>query len=252
MPFIPIAPRETAASACAQALKAAILRSELAPGSRLPPERKLAETFGVNRVTVRSALTQLETANLVSVRQGSGYVVRDFRREGGPDLIASLVELARGPSAVAAIVSDLLLVRRQLARALMVKLAQKGPLPAASIKRIRSAIDRLALVAEEGDTAAIADADLDVVAAMVREADSPVLALCINPLSAVLREMPQLRAAIFREPEKNVASYRAVLDWIAMQRADLVDVLVLELERHDEATLRALADTKPKHAKAHR
>lgn len=248
----PISPRESAASACAQALKTAILRSELAPGSRLPPERKLAETFGVNRVTVRSALTQLETANLVSVRQGSGYVVRDFRREGGPDLISSLVDLARGPSAVAAIVSDLLLVRRQLARALMLKLAERGALPASAIKRIQSAIDRLALVAETGDTAAIADADLDVVAAMVREVDSPVLALCINPVSAVLREMPQLRAAIFREPARNVASYRAVLEWIAAERPDLVDVLVAELERHDEATLRALADSKRKSPKAHR
>lgn len=46
------------------------------PGSRLPPERDLAEQFSVSRPTVREAIIALEIRQLVEVRHGSGvYVV---------------------------------------------------------------------------------------------------------------------------------------------------------------------------------
>jgi Transcriptional regulators len=46
------------------------------PGSRLPPERDLAEQFSVSRPTIREAMIALEIRQLVEVRHGSGvYVV---------------------------------------------------------------------------------------------------------------------------------------------------------------------------------
>lgn len=46
------------------------------PGTRLPPERDLAEMFAVSRPTVREAIIALEIRNLVEVKHGSGvYVV---------------------------------------------------------------------------------------------------------------------------------------------------------------------------------
>lgn len=46
------------------------------PGSRLPPERDLAEQFSVSRPTIREAIIALEIRQLVEVRHGSGvYVV---------------------------------------------------------------------------------------------------------------------------------------------------------------------------------
>ena len=93
MAFTPIHPREPAHQACEHALRRAILRGELAAGDRLPPERALAVQLGVSRLTLRAALATLDAAGLVSVRHGSGYVVRDFARDGGPDLLGGLAEL---------------------------------------------------------------------------------------------------------------------------------------------------------------
>ena len=46
-------------------------------GSRLPPERDLAEHFGVSRPTIREAIIALEALDRVSVKTGSGVYVLD-------------------------------------------------------------------------------------------------------------------------------------------------------------------------------
>lgn len=54
-----------------------------APGYRMAPERTLAEEFGVNRRTVRQALSVLERRGLVERRQGSGTFICEPRLERG-------------------------------------------------------------------------------------------------------------------------------------------------------------------------
>jgi GntR family transcriptional regulator len=60
-------------------IEQAILRDELAPGDRLPPERALAEQHGVSRMTVRQALQTLESRGLIERtigRNGGSFVAR--------------------------------------------------------------------------------------------------------------------------------------------------------------------------------
>lgn len=52
-----------------------IAKGEFPPGTRLPPERVLAQQFGVSRPSVREALIALEIDGLVDVRGGSGVYV---------------------------------------------------------------------------------------------------------------------------------------------------------------------------------
>ena len=60
-----------ASSAIADQIRAAIVGGQLKEGERLPPERSLAEQFGVSRVTVRDALRALEAMGLITVRVGA-------------------------------------------------------------------------------------------------------------------------------------------------------------------------------------
>lgn len=68
-------------------LRERILRGEIAPGDRLPPERELAKNFGTNRTSLREALRALEAQGLVRARQGDGVRVLDFRASGDISLL---------------------------------------------------------------------------------------------------------------------------------------------------------------------
>ncbi|MHB1652845.1 MAG: FadR/GntR family transcriptional regulator [Desulfitobacteriaceae bacterium] len=73
-----------------QQLKDAITQGELKPGDRLPSERELASEFNVSRVTIRQALTVLETLGLIIRKVGGGtysvHTNNDFE-------VAKLVEV---------------------------------------------------------------------------------------------------------------------------------------------------------------
>ncbi|KPI12043.1 transcriptional regulator, GntR family with UTRA sensor domain containing protein [Actinobacteria bacterium OK074] len=60
-------------------LRAAILSGERAPGSRIPGENELMESYGVARETARKALAVLRNEGLTETRKGAGTFVRAFR-----------------------------------------------------------------------------------------------------------------------------------------------------------------------------
>ncbi|NIP16793.1 MAG: FCD domain-containing protein [Xanthomonadales bacterium] len=63
-------------------------------GGRLPPERELAERFGVSRPTIREAIIALETLDYVNVKVGSGvYVIETSRMSSGTHDDVSAFEL---------------------------------------------------------------------------------------------------------------------------------------------------------------
>ena len=51
-------------------LRAQIIQGHYPVGSRLPPERNIAETYGVSRTIVREALLMLELQGTVDIRRG--------------------------------------------------------------------------------------------------------------------------------------------------------------------------------------
>jgi len=83
MRFQPIKPKKVS-SQIADQIRSSILAGEFSPGDKLPPERELAEMFGVSRPSVREALNMLASSGLVMSYQGGGTVVM------------SLVETAAG------------------------------------------------------------------------------------------------------------------------------------------------------------
>jgi GntR family transcriptional repressor for pyruvate dehydrogenase complex len=80
--------REPLHERIAATLEDIILARHLTPGSQLPPERELASTLGVSRVTVHQAMLLLEQRGVVQIRTGSGIFVTDVP----PTVVASSIE----------------------------------------------------------------------------------------------------------------------------------------------------------------
>jgi GntR family transcriptional repressor for pyruvate dehydrogenase complex len=106
MVFKPIKPKKVSAQ-IAEQIRSSILAGEFRPGEKLPPERELAEMFGVSRPSVREALNMLAAGGMLESYQGGGTVVK------------SLVETAVGNP-----LSEL--IRVEQARALDVIEVRKG------------------------------------------------------------------------------------------------------------------------------
>lgn len=94
MPFKPIKPKKVS-SQIAEQIRSSILSGEFNAGDKLPPERELAEMFGVSRPSVREALNILAAAGLVESYQGGGTVVKSLvETTTGPPL-AELIKVER-------------------------------------------------------------------------------------------------------------------------------------------------------------
>lgn len=72
-----------------------IREGALRPGDRLPPERQLAEAFGVSRAAVREALSALSVTGLLEVRPGEGTFIRSATPEGLVAPLALLLTIER-------------------------------------------------------------------------------------------------------------------------------------------------------------
>jgi len=90
MKFQPIKPKKVSAQ-IAEQIRSSILSGEFSPGDKLPPERELAEMFGVSRPSVREALNMLASSGLVMSYQGGGTVVQSLVETSGGNPLSELI-----------------------------------------------------------------------------------------------------------------------------------------------------------------
>lgn len=90
-------------------IKSMIVRGELKPGDRLPPEKELADHLGLSRSSLREAVKALEVLHLVDVRRGDGTYVTSLEPKFLLDAISFMSEIQEDSS-----VLDIFEVRRIL------------------------------------------------------------------------------------------------------------------------------------------
>jgi GntR family transcriptional repressor for pyruvate dehydrogenase complex len=242
MRFKPVE-RQSASSDCAAALRRAILTGELQAGQRLPPERRLAEDFGVNRLTLRAALSQLLAVGLVSVKQGSGYTVADVARVGGPDLLPEILDMAREEGELTRLIADLLNVRRSLAFSVLGRLAKLAN--EKDLDRVEKAIDDFEAITKvaNSDVGEFVEADFAIVAAMVDGTGSAIMRMCLNPVVVAVSQIKELAGAMYVDPEDNLAGHRLLLSWLRSPSLAPLQTIIDELEKRDQKTIARMRKT---------
>ena len=92
MNFQPIKPKKVSTQ-IAEQIRSSILAGEFKPGDKLPPERELAEMFGVSRPSVREALNVLASSGLVMSYQGGGTVVMSLVETTASNPLSELIRV---------------------------------------------------------------------------------------------------------------------------------------------------------------
>ncbi len=154
----------------AQRLQGDILAGRYQAGEKLPPERRLAETLGINRATLREALKHLEQMGLVRIRQGDGTRVLDFVQTAGLELLRHLGRSEQGSRSV---LRDILEFRQIIGREVVRLAAQRAS--AEQTERLAAIAARPTTTAEE-----TLQQDLDFYVELARATGNLVFILLLN------------------------------------------------------------------------
>ncbi len=200
--FSPI-PRARASDQVAEEVRRRIFRGALQPGQKLPGERDLAAQFGVNRSTVREALTALSQLGLVAIRHGGGAVIRDFATEAGLQLLPHMF----GRDADPALLVSLLEARR----AFVVKVTELAASRATAAERrsLRAVVDEMERAS--ADPRRVQELDVEFHHRLASASRNWVFLLILNSVRPVYLMRRQLFEPLYRRPDQIVAAYRRVV-----------------------------------------
>nr|WP_179756309.1 FadR/GntR family transcriptional regulator [Kineococcus aurantiacus] len=195
-------PRGSAVSEVVRQLTNLLSSGQFAPGSRLPPERQLAEELGVGRSAVREALAALDVLGIVTVRPGSGTYLRDSMSDLLPTTLSWGLMLSAEHTAQLSEVRSALEVHAAVLAAERVDEAGAEAL-GASLAAMDATLDDLTAFIE-------ADAQFHVV--LARTSGNEVLADLLETTRTLLRLWVGRGLRRREQAEVACAEHRAVFD----------------------------------------
>ncbi|MDQ7848816.1 MAG: FadR/GntR family transcriptional regulator [Armatimonadota bacterium] len=194
--------------AVAAQIQAQIAEGRLRPGDRLPPERELAQAFGVSRDSVRDAIRVLELAGLVVPRQGEGTVVRELTLDSVVSPLASALLQRRD------LLFDLLDARRIIEPALAYRAAQRAS--EEDIRAMAEILRRQAAKVRVGEPGI--DEDTAFHYRLATAARNQVILKVMDVLMDLLREGRARSLQVQGRPQRSLEGHRRIL--AALRRRD--------------------------------
>ncbi|MFI8294099.1 FadR/GntR family transcriptional regulator [Streptomyces sp. NPDC085614] len=182
-------PRESIVDVLESRLREDILAGRHPAGSYLPPERTLADGYGVTRTTLKHAFGRLAQAGLLETRHGVGTRVRDYARLGGADLLPMLVR--HSPEWI----SEIFEVRRSIGALIAERAATRAT--GEQLSGLQTLLESVA-TAESGDGVQLAD--IEVHRALARATGNRVYVLLTNTLFNAYLPVRTMLAGPFADP----------------------------------------------------
>jgi GntR family transcriptional regulator, transcriptional repressor for pyruvate dehydrogenase complex len=178
-----------------------ILSGQYEQGEKLPPQRALAAELGVNMASIREAVKRLEQIRLVEVRHGDAMRVRDWRAEGGLDVIAHVLFRAGGldRDTLASLLEARRLMLSESARLAAERRSDE------QAGRLAELADR---IAQAPDAAAAQALDFAFMTELVEAAGNVVFQLILNSIRQLYFERAEVFAAVVAELDELAPLYR--------------------------------------------
>lgn len=188
-----------------QQIEESILKGALKQGDQLPPERELAQQFGVSRTAVREAVKALREKGLVEAHPGRGTFITNGTSHSMRQTLDWM--LRAGQSEGAAHLAEVREILEPEIAAMAATRADEEHI--ASLREAVSVMDNA-----KRDPDAFIEADLDFHLALAEAASNPLILSLIDSIVGLLRDQ---RMRIFRVeggPERGQYHHKRILEAI--------------------------------------
>ncbi|HLF26469.1 MAG TPA: FadR/GntR family transcriptional regulator [Anaerolineae bacterium] len=213
-----------------------ILSGDLKVGDRLPPERELADQFGVSRTAVREAVKALRQKGLVEVQPGRGTFITNGTSRAMRHSLDLLTRIGRVDGS-----ANLVEVREIIEPEIAVLAAARAT--EEHIAAMREAVETMEVALEDPDR--FIEADLDFHLALAEATQNALIPALIDSIVDLLREQ---RARIFHVqggPQRGQFHHKRILDAIVRRDPEAAQEAMrahLQQVREDSGASAAPAD----------
>ena len=192
-------------------IEESIRKGRLRPGDQLPPERELAQQFGVSRTAVREAVRALHEQQLVEAYSGKGTFVTDGRPSAIRRSLGSLVKNGRA-KATAYLLEVREILEPEIAALAASRIEEQG------LAALRDAVAEMDRSYDDPD--AFVEADLDFHLALAEAAGNPVILSLLDSIVDLLREQRTRICMLRGGPERGQAHHKRILKVVAARDRD--------------------------------
>ena len=232
--YLSLRPRERLYQEIVDQIQAQVQNGALVPGDRLPPERELAEQFGVSRTAVREAIKSLAEKGLVTVEVGRGTFVQALTSEHVVEAMALLLGDERGSLAA-------LQAARELLEIPIARLAATNRSPV-HVERLSELLRQMEIAQHDPQRFIAADTDFHV--ELARATGNPVLEVLSQTIVALMRKQRMLLTEFEQEIPAALLSHRAILRAVTSRGANAAGKAMQEHLEHVSAVIRRPATPK--------
>jgi GntR family transcriptional repressor for pyruvate dehydrogenase complex len=188
-----------------QQVQESIQKGTLKPGDQLPPERELAQQFGVSRTAVREAVKALREKGLVEAYPGRGTFITDGTTSTIGQSLDRMMKIGQ-PEGSAYLAEVRETLEPEIA-ALAARRADEEDL--ASMRELISVMD-----SARKDPEAFIEADLDFHLALAEAAANPLILSLIDSIVGLLREQRMRIFHVEGGPERGQYHHKRILEAI--------------------------------------
>ena len=230
--------KQTLSDAVFEQLRGRIVDGEMAPGTRLPPERVLCEMLQVNRGALREALKRLEQARLIHCQHGGATRVLDYRESAGLDLLSALLFTSNGDLNVG-VARSVVEMRSALAPD-MARLAAVRADPAAA-ERLDALV--VSMRSSEDDLERLQDLAQEFWGELAAASDNVAYRLAYNTLIESYRKFFRLLTHVMADEYAALDHYADIADAVHRGDGEAAQQHAAALTRRGGEAIKGMLDT---------
>jgi GntR family transcriptional repressor for pyruvate dehydrogenase complex len=188
-----------------QQVEESIRKGAMKPGDQLPPERELAQQFGVSRTAVREAVKALREKGHVEAYPGRGTFITDGTSHAIKQSLDRLIRIGQ-PEGSAFLAEVREILEPEIASLAAVR---------ADAQDIAAMREPIAIMDEaRKDSDAFIEADLDFHLALAEAAANPLILSLIDSIVGLLREQRMRIFLVEGGPERGQYHHKRILEAI--------------------------------------